>query len=194
MKRLIPIIQILTGTLLVILIVNDFVELLFEFVFDVEKLRAPIEWSAGGWKLKFWMIDHQPAFSLYQGFFMGTGFLLIFTALFRFLPNKVNLGIASGLVLSGIFVLLFPSAGYILEQTPRIFMWIQIFAGIPLVYAALNSQNNQLVRTVGLYIAAFILAILLIATLATSIVTLIYGILPIIGIIFLLLTHKRSSR
>jgi|GEM_PF-3913839 len=194
MKKIIPIIQILTGTLLVILIVNDFVELLFEFVFNVEKLKVPIEWSPGGWKLKWWMMDHQPAFSLYQGFFMGSGFILIFTALFGFLPKKLNLGIASGLILTATFVLLFPSVSYITQNTDVIFMWVQIIAGIPLVYAALNSQNNQLVRTVGLYIAAFILAVFLIATLATSVVTLYYGILPIIGITFLLLTHKKSLR
>ncbi len=198
LKKLYPIIQIITGTLLVILVVNDFVELLFEFLFDVEKLKVPIEWSNGGWKAKYWMFDNPDGWSLrvwnlWQGAIMISGFILIFTGLFRYLPRWTHLGIVGGLLISAVFVLLFPSVAYLVEQTPKDFMWYQIIAGLILLPAALKNQNIKLIQTVGLYIATFIMAIFLIVTLATSIVTLIYGILPIIGVSFLLLTKKQFA-
>lgn len=193
LKKIYPIIQIITGTLLLVLVVNDFVELLFEFVFDVEKLKLPIEWSAGGWKVKFWMFDHQPAWYLFQGAIMVSGFVLIFSALFKYLPKTLNLGVVGGLIVSALFVLLFPSVAYLVEQTPKEFMWYQLIAGGILLPAALKSQNIKHVQTVGLYIAAFIMSIFLIVTLATSVVTLIYGILPVIGVSFLLLTKKQFA-
>ena len=193
LKKIYPFIQILTGTLMVVLVVNDFVELLFEFVFDVEKLKVPIEWSAGGWKFKFWMFDHQPAWYIWQGMIFISGFVLIFSGFFKFLPRTVNLGIVGGLIVTALFVLLFPTVAYLVEQTPKEFMWYQLIAGAILVPGALKSQNIKHVQTVGLYIAAFIMAAFLVVTLATSIVTLIYGILPVIGVLFLLLTKKQFA-
>lgn len=185
--------QFITGILLVILVVNDHLELLFEFFFNQENLKVPIEWSNKGWEFKWWMMDHQPAWYIFQGSIMASGFILIITALFGFLPKWTHLGIVGGLLVSALFVLLFPSVAYLIEQTPKEFMWYQLAAGIILLPAALKSQNIKLIQSVGLYIAAFIMAIFLIVTLATSIVTLIYGILPVIGVTFLLITKKQFA-
>ncbi len=193
LRKLYPLIQLITGTLLVILVVNDFVELLLEYVFNVEKLKVPIEWSSRGWKVKYWMFDHQPAWYLFQGTLMVSGFILIFTALFIPLPRNINLGIVGSLLVSALFVLLFPSITYLIDQTPREFMWYQIIAAIVVLPAALSRQYIKRIQTVGLYIAAFVMSIFLVVTLTTSIVTLIYGILPIVGILFLILTKKQSE-
>ena len=105
----------------------------------------------------------------------------------------INLGVVIGLLVSALFVLLFPTVAYLVEQTPKEFMYYQLIAALILLPGALNSQNIKRVQTVGLYIAAFIMTAFLVVTLATSIVTLIYGILPVIGVLFLLLTKKQFA-
>ena len=105
MKRLFYPIQILTGLLLVVLIVNDFVPLLVEYLTNFSGFKLPIEFSPGGWEIKFWMIDHQPVFALYQVLFMATGLVLIFSALFRRMPTKLAIGVVGGLIGSAVFVL-----------------------------------------------------------------------------------------
>lgn len=194
MKKVYPIVQILTGVLLVILIVNDFVPLLIEYLTGTTDFKLPIEFSPGGWKVKYWLIDHQPGFSLYQIFFMGAGFLLIFSAAFRFLPSKINLAIVAGLILSALFVFLFPHVDYLVEQTPRPFMTAQIAAGLILLPAALKKQNIQRTAHVAILIAAVLCALLLALCLIKSIVTLKFAIWPILGITFLLLLKNKNSQ
>ena len=197
MKSAIPILRIITGSLLVILIINDFVPLLVEYLTGTGGVMLPIEFSPGGWKVKWWMIDHQPAFSLYQIFFMGTGMALLFSGLFRYLPSKLNLGIIAGLVLSGVlvilWVLLMEEPPYLIAQTPRPFMWAQIAAGLFLLPAALKKQNINKVARVATLIAAVLCALLLALCLIKSIVTLWFAIWPIIGVTILLLLQRTSK-
>lgn len=191
MKNIISIFRVLTGSLLVILIVNDFVPLLLEYLTGNEGIMLPIEFSPGGWKVKWWMMDHFPVFDLYQIIFMGTGLVLVFTGLFPSLPSKVNLGIAAGLILSAVFVLLFPDTHYLVQQTPSPFMWAQIAAGIAILPAALKKQNINKVARVATMIAAALCVLLLALCLLKSITTLWFAIWPILGVTILLLLQKR---
>lgn len=194
MKKIRPIVQILVGTLLVILVVNDFFALLIEYLTNVSDLKLPIEWSKEGWKLKFWMIDHPPVFAIYQAMFMGTGFLMIFSALFDWLPSKVNLGISAGLVLSALLVLMFPKLHYITQETPKPFMWAQLVSGTLLLLAAIKTLNNQHLQRFSILTSAVLCTMLLIATLIHSPVTLLYGVFPIAGTIYLVLTQNKISK
>lgn len=191
MKKLYTLIQILTGTLFVILIVNDFVPLLIEELGGPSGITLPIKFSPGGWKVKFFMIDHPPLFALYQIAFFATGLVLVMSAIFPLLPSKINLGITSGLILSALFVLIFPHTAYLIEQTPPPFMWAQIVAGAALLPGALKKQNINRIAQVSIIVAAVLATLLLALCLIKSIITLKFAIWLVLGVSILLLLKKR---
>ena len=184
MKKILPILQIFTGVALAVLVVNDFFELLVEYLFNVSDLKLPIEFSKpDGWKLKFWMMDHPPAFDLYQILFFGVGFAMLFLGLFRFVPDWSKKAIVGGLVASSLLVLLFPQLHYITQETPRPFMIGQLLAGLALVPAMLQSKNISRTSSVVLYVAAGLVLVLLVFSVWKTPITLRYAVFPALGVL-----------
>lgn len=146
--------------LMVVLVTNDFIEVLMEFVFGAEGVRLPIEFSDKGWDVKYWLMDHDPGFSLYQILFMGLGLLLIFGQAFEWLEKTGKL-IASGiLIVPALFVLLFPDTHFLIQQTPAPFMIAQLCAGLLLLGGTLISIDPYKLRSYALYPASVLAAFL----------------------------------
>lgn len=193
MKKLNNIILILVGIFLAVLILNDFVPLLVEYVFGVADFKLPIKFSPGGWKVKYWLMDHDPGFEIYQILYLSTGFLLIFSGLFQYLGKMARWSIIGGLIGSALFVFLFNDIHYLVQQTPAEFMIAQIVAGIFLIPATLHTEWLSKVRDFGLYFAAFLVVLFTIVALIKTPVTLIFMIWPLLGIIFLFIQKKRLT-
>ena len=188
-----PIIQILTGALLILLVTNDFLELLIEYLFGASEIKAPITFSPGGWEVKYWMMDHAPAFDIYQFLFMATGFVLVFAAMFQFFPRKMNMGIVGGLLFSALLVLLFPTLHYITEQTPKTFMFAQLAAGRALVPAMRVKKAAIQTSDIATYIATALVLVLVGVCLLKSTITLRFAIFPLIGVIYLLISNRKKT-
>ncbi len=189
MKHLYNIALILAGALLATLVINDFAELLIEYLFNLEGKKLPIEFSKGGWKLKFWLIDHPPAFDVYQILYFAGGFVLIMSGLFPYLPKWAKMGAVAGLIGSALLVLLFPHLHYLTENTPKPFMYAQLVAGLALLPIVLNPKNISTVRLVAMYIAGALATLLLAVAVAVTPVTLWFALLLFGSVAGLFIIH-----
>lgn len=200
MKRILPVLQLIAGLMLVILIVNDFTEAFIENYIGWEKIKIPIPYSEGGWDLKYWLMDHPgrdsaiPSFfSIYQAVFMATGLVLMLSALFSRMGSKLILAIVAGLGLSAAVVLIFPDMNEIFAQTPKPFMWAQILAAGSLSPVLISKSNNLNVKKSGIFIGLLLSAVLVIALLIHSPVTLLYALWPLLGLLFLFINQRKLS-
>ena len=195
MKHLLAFLQIFTGAALAVLVINDFFELLVEYLFNVSDFRLPIEFAKPeGWKLKFWLIDHPPAFDIYQILFFGTGFVLMIGAAMKYLPKRANLAIVGGLIFSALLVLLFPKLHYLTTETPQAFMIAQLLAGLALIPGVLNKRNISKIDRVGIYVASFLVLVLLTASIWKTPITLRYAVFPTLGLISIFVIQTVTKR
>ncbi|MEM7039922.1 MAG: hypothetical protein AAF570_23315, partial [Bacteroidota bacterium] len=174
-------------------VTNDFIALLMEFLFGLDGFKLPITWSPGGWEFKFWMIDHPPAFAIYQILFMGTGFVLLLSGLFDIVRNvRVQQALVAGMLLSALLVLVAPNLHDLMKQTPPAFMIAQLLAGIALVPALLGSSQRAMVTRIAIYVAAVICLTIVVICALKSTITLRYVLLPLAGVVYLLVSKQQK--
>ena len=204
MPKLRPILLFLTGTLITLFVTNDHLELLFEFLFGWEKFKLPIEISPGGWKVKFWLMDHElfglfNYFALFQVLMMGTGFTMIFLGLFHFIPPKLQWGTLAGLILSALWVLsgvltINEDIDFFLGETPRPFMIAQLISAAALIPSVLHPRNTSKTIRLSLYIGTGLILLVAVTSLVSTPVTLKYIVFPLLGSITLIIIYKKHFK
>ena len=189
--------MVITGLLLVFLVVNDFVELLIEDQLGISNARLPIEYSSGGWKLKFAMMDNPPAFAIYQVVLFMMGFVLMFVPVFKYIPKRLAFGLTAGLGLSAIFVLVakeIDSMPLLIRETPTEFMIAQLLAALVLAPALISGAQWAKVRKSAIITAALILLVLVVAAILRTPITLTYLAIPFAGALYLLITDYLTPK
>ena len=183
---------ILFGLLLIQFAVNDFMAALFSLEFGIEKFRLPIKFSPEGWKLKYWMMDNHPAFSIYLGFFLASGMILLGSTLLPKIPAKMQVLVVGGLFASAIFVLVSSGVHSLIDMTPREFMVAQLIASLLLAVGTLQKGFYFILHRLVLNATLVALLILLVTLLIKSPVTLWIILLMLALALFLQLSTEKT--
>lgn len=172
----------------------DFVVALIEAEFG-KTIANPIKYSSSYWKkIKFFMMDNAPLFSIYMTIFFAYGLLYFLGASLMKSAKKLRFATGIFLFLSALLVIFGGSLHSLLAQTPHEFMYAQLLIA-PLFLGA-GGSDGILPRSMswGLPLLVILLGLHLLAVILLSFKTIWLATLLILPSLYLSLNTNTLSK